>query len=70
MVPASIQEAAVQFANTILGQLNSAAAEAGGVDVLWFRLQPDHRSQDVIFQSYTLYGVEDCPLKPKAIGSN
>lgn len=70
MVPASIQEAAVQFANTILGQLNSAAAETGGVEVLWFRLQPDHRSQDVIFQSYTLYGVEDCPLKFKAIYSD
>lgn len=67
---ASIQEAAVQFANSILGDLNSAAAEAAGVDVLWFRLQPDHRSQDVIFQSYTLYGVEDCPLTIKAIYSD
>ena len=70
MVPASIQEAAVNFANTILGQLNAAAANSAGVDVLWFRLQPDHRSQDVIFQSYTLYGVEDCPLKLKAIYSD
>lgn len=70
MDQASIQEAAIQFANTILGDLNSAAANAGGVDVMWFRLQPDHRSQDVIFQSYTLYGVEDCPLSFKAIYSD
>lgn len=66
----SIQEAAVQFANQILGGLNSAVSNMVGVDVIWFRLQPDKRSQDVIFQSYTLYGVEDCPLSFKAVYSD
>ena len=64
---ASIQEAATQFVNQILGGLNSAVTDIAGVDVMWFRLQPDKRSQDVIFQSYTLYGVEDCPLSFKAM---
>ena len=63
---ASIQEAAAKFVSDILGGLNSAATQVAGVDVMWFRLQPDKRSQDVIFQSYTLYGVEDCPLSLKA----
>lgn len=63
----SIQEAAAQFANTLLSQFNSAAAETMGVDVMWFRATPDKRSQDVIFQSYTLYGVEDCPLVFRAV---
>ena len=67
---ASIQEAAAKFVNDILGSLNSAATEVAGVDVMWFRLQPDKRSQDVIFQSYTLYGVEDCPLSLKAMYSD
>ena len=63
----SIQEAATKFVSDILGGLNTAATQIAGVDVLWFRLQPDKRSQDVIFQSYTLYGVEDCPLSLKAM---
>ena len=63
----SIQEAATKFVKDILGNINSAVTEIAGVDVLWFRAQPDKRSQDVIFQSYTLYGVEDCPLSFKAI---
>ncbi len=67
---ASIQESARQFVNDILGDLNQAAAEMAGVDVMWFRLKPDKRSQDVIFQSYTLYGVEDCPLQFRAIYSD
>ena len=63
----SIQESAVKFVNDILGNLNDAVTQVGGVDVMWFRLHPDKRSQDVIFQSYTLYGVEDCPLSFKAM---
>lgn len=63
----SMQEAAAKFANTILATLNQAATEVAGVDVLWFRATPDKNSQDVIFQSYTLYGVEDCPLQFKAL---
>lgn len=63
----SVQEAAVEFANSIASIVNAAAAETAGVDVMWFRATPDKRSQDVIFQSYTLYGVCDCPLKFKAV---
>lgn len=63
----SLQEAATKFVSDILGNLNAAATQVAGVDVMWFRLQPDKRSQDVIFQSYTLFGVEDCPLSFKAI---
>ena len=66
----SIQEAATQFVHEILGGLNAAATEVAGVDVIWFRAKPDKRSQDVIFQSYTLYGVEDCPLQFRAIYSD
>jgi hypothetical protein len=63
----SIQEMAAEFANGFLASLNSMVAETVGVDVIWFRATPDKRSQDVIFQTYTLYGVEDCPLTLKAV---
>ena len=59
----SIQEAAMAFANSITASLNTSIANTMGVEVMWFRLIPDKRNQDVIFQSYTLFGVEDCPLK-------
>lgn len=59
----SIQETAMIYANKIFASINSGAANVMGVEVLWFRLQPDKRSQDVIFQTYTLSGVDDCPLK-------
>lgn len=65
--PGSIQEMAAEFANGFLASLNSMVAETVGADVIWFRATPDKRSQDVIFQSYTLYGVEDCPLTFKAV---
>lgn len=63
----SIQEMAAEFANNFLASLNAMVAETVGVDVIWFRAAPDKRSQDVIFQTYTLYGVEDCPLTLKAV---
>lgn len=63
----SINDIAAEFANNVLGEINSAVVETVGVDVMWFRAMPDKRSQDVIFQSYTLYGVEDCPLEFKAV---
>ena len=63
----SIQEAAAAFANSIVANLNTAVADVLGVTVMWFRATPDKRSQDVIFQSYTLYGVEDCPLTFNAV---
>jgi hypothetical protein len=63
----SIQEMMAEFANNFLAQLNETVSETVGVDVIWFRATPDKRSQDVIFQTYTLYGVEDCPLEFKAV---
>lgn len=69
-IPSSVQEAAAQFANNVLAMVNNAAAEVAGVEVMWFRATPDKRSQDVIFQSYTLFGVEDCPLTFKAVYSD
>lgn len=66
----SIQEMAVEFANTIYKQLNQSVTSTAGVDVLWFRAIPNKTNQDVIFQTYTLYGVEDCPLEFKALYSD
>ena len=66
----SVQEAATIFAKELALHLNAAAAETAGIEVMWFRAIPDKRSQDVIFQSYTLFGVEDCPLTFKAIYSD
>ena len=63
----SVHEAAKIFAQEIAQYINDAAAETAGIEVMWFRAKPDKRSQDVIFQSYTLYGVEDCPLTFKAV---
>ena len=63
----SIQESALSFANDILNSINQSVSETVGVDVLWFRLKPDQKNKDVIFQTYTLYGVEDCPLEFKVI---
>lgn len=63
----SVQEMAVEFANTIYKQLNKSVTSSMGVDVMWFRAFPDKKNQDVIFQSYTLYGVEDCPLEFRAL---
>ncbi|MBS7364214.1 MAG: hypothetical protein KIH03_10420 [Paludibacteraceae bacterium] len=69
-IPSSVQEAAAQFASTILASVNAAASETAGIDVMYFRATPDKRSQDVIFQAYTLYGVEDCPLTFRALYSD
>lgn len=66
----SVQEAAVAFAKEMAAMINAAAAETVGIEVMWFRAKPDKRSQDVIFQSYTLFGVEDCPLTFKAVYSD
>lgn len=66
----SVQEMAAEFANTIYKQLNKSVTSTMGVDVMWFRAFPDKKNQDVIFQTYTLYGVEDCPLEFRAIYSD
>lgn len=63
----NVQEMAAAFANTVAAAINAAAAKAAGVDVMWFRATPDKRNQDVIFQTYTLWGVSDCPLEFKAV---
>lgn len=47
--------------------LNSIAVKMYGIDLLWFRKTPQKRSTDVIFQDYTLYNVEDCPISIKGM---
>ena len=63
----SIQEAAAQYANNTLSAMNQALVNMYGIDVLWFRSIPQKRSEDVIFQAYTLHNVESCPLELKVI---
>ena len=43
-------------------KLNFAVNQLIGMEVRWFRAVPQQRSQDVIFQEYTLSNVEDTPL--------
>ena len=66
----NVAEAAAEYANNMAAEFNSNIAEMAGVDVMWFRATPDKRNQDAIFQAYTLWGVEDCPLKMKAMYSD
>jgi hypothetical protein len=47
--------------------INSAANALFGYDFKWFRAVPQQRSKDVIFQEYTLYNVDECPLDIKAV---
>ena len=42
-------------------QISQAATRMLGVEILWFRALPHENGEDVIFQTYTLYNVEDCP---------
>lgn len=63
----TIQEALAAYSNNVLSQINAAALEQYGVDVLWFRAIPQKRSTDVLFQTYTLHNVEPCPLEMKAM---
>ena len=64
---ASIQEAATKFVSDILGGLNSAATQIAGVDVMWFRTISQKRSEDIVFQTYTLHNVEPCPKTIKML---
>lgn len=66
----NVQEAAAEYANNTAAEFNDSIADIAGVDVMWFRATPDKRNQDVVFQSYTLWGVEDCPLEFKALYSD
>ena len=61
------QEAAIAFANNQLNDMNMAALEMYGIEVLWFRTIPQKRSTDVIFQTYTLHNVEQCPIRTKVM---
>jgi len=47
--------------------LNLAVNKLIGMEVRWFRAIPQQRSQDVIFQEYTLSCVSDTPLCLKVI---
>ncbi len=47
--------------------LNNALNKLVGLDVRWFRAVPQQRSQDVIFQEYTLSNVEDEPACLKVV---
>jgi len=50
--------------------LNNALNKLIGYEVVWFRAVPQQRSQDVIFQEYTLSNVEDTPLCIKVVLPN
>jgi len=47
--------------------LNGAINQLVGYEVVWFRAVPQIRSQDVIFQEWTLYNVDDTPICPKVV---
>lgn len=59
----TIAAAGAQTYNAINGTIN----QMFGYDFKWFRAVPQQRSKDVIFQEYTLYNVEECPLDIKAV---
>ena len=48
-------------------RLNESVNSLIGMEVRWFRAVPQQRSQDVIFQEYTLSNVEDEPLCLKVV---
>lgn len=50
--------------------LNTAVNSLIGMDVKWFRAIPQQRSQDVIFQEYTLSCVADKPICMKVVLPN
>ena len=47
--------------------LNNAVNQLIGYEVRWFRAVPQIRSQDVIFQEWTLFNVEDTPKCLKVV---
>lgn len=58
----SLLSAAKNYVN-----LNNVVNQLIGMEVRWFRSIPQQRSQDVIFQEYTLSSVMDTPLCLKAV---
>lgn len=61
----NLQEMA-QTAQKVIQQLQDLATQTVGVDVMWFRVIPKENSEDLIFQEYTLSGV-DCPKIVKVV---
>jgi hypothetical protein len=47
--------------------INSVINQLIGYEAKWFRAVPQQRSKDVIFQEYTLYNVEECPITVKVV---
>jgi hypothetical protein len=47
--------------------LNNALNQLIGYEVVWFRAVPQIRSQDVIFQEWTLFNVDDTPKCLKVV---
>lgn len=53
---------------SFMQSLNTAVSNTVGLDVLWFRAVPASKSEDVIFQEYTLLNVE-CGREMKAVAN-
>lgn len=53
---------------SLVQNINTAVSDAVGLDVLWFRAVPADKSEDVIFQEYTLLNVE-CGREMKAVAN-
>lgn len=60
---------AVQSFTQMFQQLNKVATDTVGMEVHWMRAIPHEKSEDVIFQEYTLHDV-DCPKVIKVVTSN
>lgn len=56
------------FYKTVVS-LNTTVSDAVGIDMKWMRAVPHDKSEDVIFQEYTLYDVA-CPVSLKAVTTN
>ena len=61
----SIQEKAARYIKTVATKTNASIAKTAGIDVMWFRTLSQKRSEDIVFQTYTLHNVEPCPTTIK-----
>jgi hypothetical protein len=61
------QERAAKYMRTIAQKTNASVVKTAGVDVMWFRTISQKRSEDVVFQTYTLHNVEPCPKTIKML---
>lgn len=62
--PINIPELMEQY-EEMSRQINESAMQAVGIEMLYFRALPHENGEDVIFQTYTLYNVDDCPKSIK-----